>query len=146
VSSCGAAVDNAQRAQRVPLQDERRARVEADAQVTGDEFIVRKACVLGCVGHHQELRLIQDGVRAKREAARRLRGIQTDARFEPLAGFIDQRDERDGSAANPRGEEGEVVEGRVGRCVENTGFREEREALGFIRRDRVTKISAHFER
>ena len=58
-------VNDAQGAQRFAVTtDQRRAGVEADMRVAGDERIVRKSRVSGCVGHYEDLRA-QHGMRAK---------------------------------------------------------------------------------
>lgn len=88
-------IDDAQRADPPAIFGlQRRAGVEADADVTGDKRVRRKAIVLRRIVHDHRI-VAMDRVRAERDRARRLRRCQTDLRLEPLPVLIDQRNKRD---------------------------------------------------
>jgi hypothetical protein len=63
------------------------------------------------VAHDEEILALRrgDGVGAERNIARSFRLGEADARFEPLARLIDERDRRERRAADFRSERDEVV-------------------------------------
>ena len=77
---------------------------------------------------------------AKRHVARRLALIQPELRFEPLPGFVHQRDHGDGHLAKIGRQGGDVVVGLFRRCVQDAVFPQGRQTLGF-----VVGIGASFE-
>jgi hypothetical protein len=126
------AVDDAERAQRVAVfGDERRARVEADAGIGGDERVVAEALVAPRVRDDEQAGL-PDGVRAEGRLARRLGDVQPDARLEPLAVVIDEADQGDGRLAELRREARDVVERLLGLRVEHAALAERPEPRGLV--------------
>ena len=74
------AVDNAQGAERQPVERQQRLPdVETDPRPADHQRIIEKSRVVGGIGHHQRFAL-QDRMAAKRDIARRFPGIQTVAR------------------------------------------------------------------
>ncbi len=71
---------------------------------------------------------------AEGDVAVRLRDVETDARLEPLALAVDQRQQRDRRLAQTGCELRERVEGRVRRCVEDAVLTQNGEPLGLVRR------------
>ena len=115
----GHLVEHAQRAKRVTLRrDERRPRVEADAVFGHDERVVPEGRIVTRVGDDHQVAL-WNCVRAERDASRCLRDRDPDARLEPLPVGVNQADERDGSSADVRGEERQVVERALGLGIED---------------------------
>lgn len=98
-------------------RDERSPSVKPDFWAGQDQRIIRKAIVELGVRNHPELSLM-DRMRTKRDTPRSFLDVEANARFEPLALFVDERDERDGSFTNASRKVGEIVEflfwGRVG--------------------------------
>lgn len=86
----GRLIDNAERAEGVTfLADERGAGVETDMRVGNDQWIIAETLVFQRVGNHENIRL-QNGVGTEGDFARGFRGIDANARFEPLALVVDQ--------------------------------------------------------
>ena len=88
---------------------QRGAGVEADAGIVQDQRIVGKAGVDEGIGDHQNLVRLQDRVGTEGQVARGLRRRQPQTRLEPLPFLVNQRDERNGRAADLRGQERDVV-------------------------------------
>ena len=66
-----------------------RAGVEADMRVRNDKRIVAKAIVCERIGNYEDI-ILQNGRGAKGNVSRGIRSIQTHARLEPLAIFVDK--------------------------------------------------------
>ena len=97
-------IDRAQGAQRSALaRNQRGAGVEADPRLAGDQRVFGEPWILRCVGHHKrggfEHRMTAETGRARGFAL-----SEAGAREEPLALFLDHGDQRDGNAAQLRGE------------------------------------------
>jgi hypothetical protein len=129
----GLAVEHAETAERGAFGgEERGAGVKADAVLGGDEWVVGETEVTRGVGHDHEVERLVEGVGAEGLVARRLLRLHADAGLEPLAVAVDDGHESDGSAADLRGELGEIVETLIGSTVENVVFGECVEAIGFV--------------
>ena len=74
------------------------------------------------IGDDEDLGLVERVGAEGLDAGRLLRFGEADLGLEPLAVLIDQRDERDGRAANLRGHGGEVVEFLLGRGLSSTAY------------------------
>ncbi len=127
------AVDHAQRAQALAAgQHQRRAGVEADAGLAGDQRVVGEARIGARVGHGHHIAL-EDGVGAERKVARRLlHAGQAEVGLEPLALVVNQADQRDRRAGDLRGQAGEAVEQRLRRRVQHGQRAQARQALNFV--------------
>jgi hypothetical protein len=127
-------VHHAQRAHRVAVRGhERRARVEADV-LLGHQRVLREARVRLRVVDHEEP-LVEDGVRAERDLARRLGHRHADAGLEPLPVRVDQAHEGDGRAADLGGQAGQAVELVLGGRVEDAVLAQRLEAIGLVVRE-----------
>ena len=125
-------VEDAQRAEGIALRrHERRAGVKADPVLGRDEGVVAERGVVTRVGDDIELALL-NRVGAERDAARRFRDRDPDARLEPLAVGVDEADERDRRAADVRGEQRQVIERTLGIGVEDAIPLEGRQPSGFV--------------
>ncbi len=91
--------------------------------------IVAQARVLRRVGHDEDAALL-DGVRAEGDRSRRLAEGHADARLEPLAVLIDERDRRHRRRADVRREQGEIVEGDLGIGIEDLVLAQRLEPFG----------------
>ena len=131
----GRAINHAQRADVQPVRgDQWRARVKADVRVAGDERVVPETFVFERVGDFKYF-APRDDVAAKGNVPRRLARFQTDFALEPLPRRINECNGGHGRAANLRGEPREVVEFRLGGCVEDVVTPQRGEAFGFVWRN-----------
>jgi len=71
-------------------------------------------------------------VRAKGHVAGRLGSLQADARLEPLAGAVDERDQGDRRIADVRREERQIVEEPFARRVQDSQLLEDAQPFGFV--------------
>ena len=112
-------VDDAQRPDREAVgREDRRARVEADVRVLGDEQVVVEALVLARVGDHGQVVGREDRVGAEREVAVGRLELEVHPRLEPLAGLVDERDDCDRRARRLGGAAHQLVELLLGLGVE----------------------------
>ena len=88
----------------------RHAGIEADAGVTGDQRVARKARIKGGVGYFHQCRLAYC-VGTEGHFLRCFAGVQTDPALEPLALAINQRDQCDRSVQPACSQRRQVVEG-----------------------------------
>ena len=100
------------------LRVQRRAGIEADLRIAGDEGVVAGAGILGQVGNDEDA-VAAERVRADRLRQRRLTGTEADPRLEPLPVLGDEADERRRGLAGLRGQEDDVLEAGLGGRVEN---------------------------
>lgn len=112
--------------------EHRRARVEADAGGAGDVGVVAEAVVRPRVGHHHGFVGLQDGVRAERGIARRLRSLDAQPGLEPLAVGVDQRHRRHRRPADRGSDRDQVVEGGLRRGIQDVVTLQRAQALGFV--------------
>ena len=112
--------------------EQRRARVEADAGCAGDVRVVAEARVRARVRHHHGFVGLQDGVRAERGIARRLRILDAQPGLEPLAVGVDQRHRRHQHPADRGGDRDQVVEGGLRRGIQDVVTLQRAQALGFV--------------
>jgi hypothetical protein len=75
-----------------------------------------------------------DRMRTKRDTPRSFLDVEANARFEPLALFVDERDERDGSFTNASRKVGEIVEFLFWGRVEYAVGIQRGDALGLVAR------------
>ena len=133
-----AAVDHAQRAERVAAGvDQRDARVGDRAHLL-DRRVVLEQRVLARVLDDQRRalrdRVLAEGVRERRLALARRRLLDADRALEELAVLVDQRDERDRGVEHLGGEPDVAVEAGVGRGVEQAGLAQRRQPRGVLDR------------
>jgi hypothetical protein len=128
------AVDHAQRAERLAARrHQRRAGVEADVGLGDEQGIVGEARI-GSGVRHDEQTALEDGVPAERHRARRLGEICADARLEPLAMLVDERQQRDRRLADERRQRRQIVERLLGRGIEDVVTAERLEAARLVGR------------
>ena len=126
-------IGDGERADRRAFVDlERNAGVEADERIARDERVVGEARVEVRV-RNDERRVPHDAVAAEREIPGRPRLRDADARLEPLAVGVDERDERDLGPAQIGGELRHVVEGLLGGRVHDVARPQQREPLLLVR-------------
>ncbi len=112
-------VDDAESAEVVAVRrGQRRPGIEADVRVAGDQRVITKPRIPLCILDFEEA-LAFDGIGAERQLSWGFADIEAEAALEPLAMVVDQRDQRDGGAADIGSQLGEIVEGRLVRRVEN---------------------------
>ena len=113
-------IDHAQGAQRVAVRrHERRARVEADMGLAGDEGIVAEALVFPRIRDLEDAG-VRDGVGAERDGSLGLpHAVEAVLGLEPLSVLVDQRDQRHRRTADLRRQQRQVVERPFRRGVEN---------------------------
>lgn len=129
-------VEGAQGADRQPGGSaDRHPGVEADVGRTVDQRVVAEALILRRVVHHQRPRHA-DRMRAERVLARGLLRLQPDARLEPLAVGIHQREQGHRHIQQAAGQPGDAVEHRLGRGVQQGQGVEQRQAVQFVGRQR----------
>ena len=87
-----------------------------------------------CIADFEYFIRMQDGMGAEGDFARHLGGVDADGGFEPLTLVIHQRDEGDGSLADGRSEQREIVESLLWRRIEDFVFTQGFEPLRFVRR------------
>jgi hypothetical protein len=110
------------------LGADRHAGIETDVGPAGDERIGGEAIVARGIGDQEDV-VLRNGMGAEGIFARRLRGIDSVARLEPLAMIVDQRDQRRLGPQKLAGERDDLVKLAVGRRVENLEAGERRQAL-----------------
>jgi hypothetical protein len=132
----GDAVDDAQGAQGVPGgRGQRHPGVEPDVRVSRHQRVGPEPLVGGGVRDDEHFGLT-DGVVAERVDAGRVGDGQPDAGLEPLTVSVDQADQRNRSAADARGQLGEVVEVGLGRSVENVEVAQFVQPVDLVRGER----------
>lgn len=115
----GFAIDDAQGADGGSLgSDERHPRVKSDKWGADHEGVVREFRVAGRIGHDHQART-GDGVSAERNFPWSLRACQPVLCLEPLAMFVNERDDRDRDPASLGNQRYEVVELRLRRRIHN---------------------------
>ncbi len=126
-------VDRAHRAEGHAIgRGQRIAGVKADARCRLDERIVRKARVQPRVTHDQRIARFDD-MPTKRNRARRLGRVQAEARFEPLALEVHQRDQGDRHVQQLCHQGRQRVQARVGRRVEDRIRLQRSQAFDLVR-------------
>ncbi|HCC62706.1 MAG TPA: hypothetical protein DEQ55_15470 [Pseudomonas sp.] len=128
-------VDDAQTAQAEPFRrDQGHARIETNARLTGDQRVVLEAHILGGIEHLERL-VGEDCIGAEGILLRRFLRQQPDPRGEPLALFVDDRDQCDRRLKIRRHHAHDVLEHLVGRCIQPAQLRHLQLTLRFIYRD-----------
>ncbi len=117
------------------LHDEGRARVEADAGMAEHEGIVAEALVAQGVGNDEQVVAVER-VGAEGGVAVGFAQVEAVAGLEPLPVTVDEADEDDGRAERGGGGAGDVVEGGLGRRVEQLQPPQQSQALMLVGRDR----------
>jgi hypothetical protein len=127
----GNMVDHAQGAEGQAFRRlKRRARVEANAGLAGNEGVRGEARVERGVGHHEQIVPLLDGVGADRHVASGLAPTKANLGLEELAVGFDEADQRDRGLAHQRSRAGDLVEGRLGRGVEHVVEVQGRQTFG----------------
>ena len=130
-------IENTDRAERVAVGgDDRRAGIEADARLAGDQRVVVKARIERRVFDDEHRALGHDRMGAERQVAVGFGRVQTDTSFEPLSIRIEKRDQTDRRAADLRREQHDVVIEQLGQGVEHTQLAQRGHARRLIARQR----------
>ncbi len=128
-------IEDGERAYRVPVRRaQRNAGVETDRLLAGDERVAGEARI-GCDVADLQYPVVRDRVRAERDGSRKFAQADPVRRLDPLAVAVDQRNQRDRSVADARGQTRERVEQILARRVEKLVFIEGGKAPLFSTRD-----------
>ena len=126
-------VDHAQGAKGIAVRrDQRCPRVEPDVGLAGDEGVFAKAVVLAGVRDLEDASGLLDRMGAERHRPFGLPEADAPFRFEPLPVLVDEGDEGHRRATDLRGEQGQIVECRLGLGVEDAVAAKGRQAGLFI--------------
>ncbi len=107
----GLAIDHAQGAQVVAIgRGQRGARIETDVGLASDQRVVRETRIAGGVGYLENA-FAFDGVGAEGNLPWCFADVQAEPALEPLAMLVDQRNQRDGGAAEACRQLRDVIEG-----------------------------------
>ena len=110
-------VDDADRTQRYAFsRHQRRAGIEADERLPGDQRVIRKAHVARRVRHFHHMVAVH-GIGAEGLGPRRAGKLGAGAREEGLELLLDQTDHRDGGGAQFRGERCQIVQHAFFACA-----------------------------
>jgi hypothetical protein len=137
-------IDDAKSAERGAVGGEQRlAGVEADRGRAGDERVAGEAGVDRGVGDLEALGLLlSDGVTAERDRARRLGGLEAEARLEPLPIVVDQTDQRNGRRTNLASQMHQIVKSSLGRRVQQPQPSQRVEPMLLVARRRRRHVPA----
>ena len=112
-------VEHGQRPERVTRAvDEWHAGVKTDARRGDHQRVVREALIVAGIGDDAEI-VAEDRVSQQRGAVGYLRIVEAEMRFQPVAIFIDESDERDRAIDDEPGQLRDLVERTLGRRVEH---------------------------
>jgi hypothetical protein len=112
-------VDHAEGAEgRIFRRGERCPGIKPNFGSVCDQRIFREPAVLRRIGNDKEMMLLQ-GVGTKRHAARSLADLETHLGLEPLPPFVDEGNQRNRSSTNIRRHGGKVVEGLLGKRIQD---------------------------
>ena len=125
------AINHAQTAKAESVAAQRHAAVEADVGIPGDQRILGKARVFFRIRDDERFGMLHR-VCAEGCVARSFGGVDADARFEPLATFIDKRNECDRCSADERCGARNVVELFLSGGVENAVGAKKLEPIFFV--------------
>ena len=109
----GLGVEDANRADRLTLKNERHTSVEADVRISGHSGVVRKSFLPGGVFHDRDALRVLDGMRAKRKRAQPLSDFGAGARFEKFVRTANDADHGDRCLADLGGDCDDRVVGRA---------------------------------